>query len=128
MSPSALVPDALHLTSFRSLRLGSTFVHWIADHNTVWRNPTTDEAARIAIKYYNILAGSTSEAARGDSALLGNVWLVVGSVATLLCGSRAVSAMLGLREDDNESNGGYLFDGACTGALRDIAMCRAEGD
>jgi hypothetical protein len=94
---------------------GSTFVHWIADHNTVWRNPTTDEAARIALKYYQILAGSTSDAARGDSAMLETIWLVVGSVATLLCGSRAVSAMLGLREDDNESNGGYLFDGACTG-------------
>ena len=103
-------------------------MHWIADHHTVWRNPTTDEAARIAIKYYNILAGSTSEAARGDSTLLGNVWLVVGSVATLLCGSRAVSAMLGLREDDNESNGGYLFDGACTGQSRDVALCCAEGD
>ncbi|KAI5455009.1 hypothetical protein NCC49_002284 [Naganishia albida] len=105
---------SMFLTVATCFLAGSTFVHWIADHNTVWRNPTTDEAARTAITYYEILAGSSSSAARGDSAVLENLWLVIGLVAIMLCGSRAVSAMLGLREDDNESNGGYLFDGACT--------------
>lgn len=47
--------------------------------------------------------------------MLENLWLVIGLVAIVLCGSRAANGMLGIREDDNESNGGYLFDGACTG-------------
>ncbi|KAJ9112202.1 hypothetical protein QFC20_002383 [Naganishia adeliensis] len=105
---------SMFLTVATCFLAGSTFVHWIADHNTVWRNPTTDEAARTAITYYEILAGSSSPAARGDSAMLENLWLVIGLVAIVLCGSRAANGMLGIREDDNESNGGYLFDGACT--------------
>lgn len=48
------------------------------------------------------------------------MWLIVGLVAIVLCGSRAANGMLGIREDDNESNGGYLFDGACTGELRRV--------
>jgi hypothetical protein len=95
--------------------VGSTFAHWIADHNTVWINDTTDDAARTAITYYKILAGSSSPEAHADSTLLQNIWLCMGVVATIMCGSRAINGMKDIRNEDNESNGGYLFDGACTG-------------
>lgn len=54
--------------------------------------------------------------------MLENLWLVIGLVAIVLCGSRAANGMLGIREDDNESNGGYLFHGACTGELCRIRL------
>ncbi|RSH94342.1 hypothetical protein EHS25_004145 [Saitozyma podzolica] len=38
--------------------LGTTFTHWIADHNVLWRTPLTSEALESSIKYYSILSNS----------------------------------------------------------------------
>ncbi|KAJ9126837.1 hypothetical protein QFC24_001870 [Naganishia onofrii] len=46
-----------------------------------------------------------------------------------MCGSRAINGMKDIRNEDNESNGGYLFDGACTainGLFHDTTKLASE--
>ncbi|WWC87579.1 uncharacterized protein L201_002469 [Kwoniella dendrophila CBS 6074] len=76
--------------------LGTTFTHWIADHNVLWRSPVTPDALVTSIKYYSYL----SDAPEG----LGWVYIAIGIVALLSTGGRAVKGYRG-------QGGEVLFDG-----------------
>nr|XP_019012358.1 uncharacterized protein I206_03205 [Kwoniella pini CBS 10737]OCF51139.1 hypothetical protein I206_03205 [Kwoniella pini CBS 10737] len=75
---------------------GTTFTHWIADHNVLWRSPITPEALVTSIKYYSYL----SNAPHG----MGWVYIAVGLVALASAGGRAVKGYKG-------QGGEVLFDG-----------------
>ncbi|KAK8861293.1 hypothetical protein IAR55_002112 [Kwoniella newhampshirensis] len=76
--------------------LGTTFTHWIADHNVLWRNPVTSDALATSVRYYSYL----SSAPRG----LGWVYCSIGLVAILSVCGRGIKGYKG--------NGGeVLFDG-----------------
>ncbi|WVR04108.1 hypothetical protein IAU60_001107 [Kwoniella sp. DSM 27419] len=76
--------------------LGTTFTHWIADHNILWRAPVTADAIGSSIRYYSLLGNAPHAMA----------WLyaVVGFVALLSTGGRAVKGYRG-------QGGEVLFDG-----------------
>lgn len=77
--------------------LGTTFTHWIADHNVLWRTPLTAEAVDVSIAYYSIVS-------EGPSWLSG-VYLSVVAVALLSSGGRLWKVWQG-------QQGEMLFDGA----------------
>ncbi|WVQ94370.1 hypothetical protein IAU59_001449 [Kwoniella sp. CBS 9459] len=76
--------------------LGTTFSHWIADHNVLWRSPITTDALVSSITYYSYLSDAPK----------GMVWVYVGVgiVALLSAGGRAVKGYKG-------QGGEVLFDG-----------------
>ncbi|KAK6906882.1 hypothetical protein I203_100869 [Kwoniella mangroviensis CBS 8507] len=76
--------------------LGTTFTHWIADHNVLWRSPVTPDALVTSIKYYSYI----SNAPNG----MGWFYIAVGIVALLSAGGRAVKGYQG-------QGGEVLFDG-----------------
>ncbi|WWC59909.1 uncharacterized protein I303_102471 [Kwoniella dejecticola CBS 10117] len=82
--------------------LGTTFTHWIADHNVLWRSPVTPDALVTSIKYYSYL----SNAPNG----MGWVYIAVGLVALLSASGRAVKGYRG-------QGGEVLFDG---GSIVDV--------
>ncbi|WVN90363.1 uncharacterized protein L203_105599 [Cryptococcus depauperatus CBS 7841] len=75
------------VTMSTSFLLGTTFSHWIADHNVLWKTPITKEAINQSIEYYSLL----------DSAPVGMGWayIVVGSVLLLSIGGRSVKGYRG---------------------------------
>jgi hypothetical protein len=83
--------------------VGTTFTHWIADHNVLWRTPLTSEALESSIKYYSILSNSPSG--------MGWVYIAVGGVAMASATGRLIK---GFRGDRGE----IVFDGASVGELR----------
>ncbi|OCF42505.1 hypothetical protein I317_03621 [Kwoniella heveanensis CBS 569] len=76
--------------------LGTTFTHWIADHNVLWRSPITTDALVSSITYYSFLSDAPK----------GMVWVYVGVgiIALLSAGGRAVKGYKG-------QGGEVLFDG-----------------
>ena len=92
------------MTIIHHPRAGSTFHHWIADHNTLWTNPTTEEAVVRAVRYYTLL-GSVRYTP------LPYIWLAIAVVAASTMAWRAIR---GLTSSKGERfNGGYLFDAGC---------------
>lgn len=75
---------------------GTTFTHWIADHNVLWSSPLTPAALEQSIRYYGMLAGGT--------AALGWVYLGVLLVAFIAAAGKLCS--------DWGKGGEVLFDGA----------------
>ncbi|OXB33511.1 hypothetical protein J007_06819 [Cryptococcus neoformans] len=88
------------ITVSTSFLLGTTFTHWIADHNVLWRSPVTTEAISHSIKYYSLLASAPNG--------LGWVYIAVGLVLLLSAGSRSIKGYRG-------SSGEVLFDGGSLG-------------
>ncbi|RXK35668.1 hypothetical protein M231_07041 [Tremella mesenterica] len=76
--------------------LGTTFTHWIADHNVLWRFPLTSEAILESITYYSLLSAAPP--------WMGWVYVGVGASALLSSGGRGVKGWRGM-------NGEMLFDG-----------------
>jgi len=81
--------------------IGATFTHWIADHNTLWKYPVTDEAVSVAISYYTLLGSGP------DS--LWWIWMGVAALAMLGTGWRIARGFKNVA--GRGSGGGYLFDG-----------------
>ncbi|OWZ26648.1 hypothetical protein C356_06885 [Cryptococcus neoformans c45] len=88
------------ITVSTSFLLGTTFTHWIADHNVLWRSPVTTEAISHSIKYYSLLASAPNG--------LGWVYIAVGLVLLLSAGGRSIKGYRG-------SSGEVLFDGGSLG-------------
>ncbi|KAG7567062.1 hypothetical protein FFLO_01188 [Filobasidium floriforme] len=96
---------------------GSTFHHWIADHNTLWTNPTTEEAVSRAVRYYTLL-GSVRYTP------LPYIWLAIACIAA---GTMAWRSIRGLTSSKGEKfNGGYLFDAACCLLLVRVIVTQAS--
>nr|ODN98665.1 hypothetical protein L204_02629 [Cryptococcus depauperatus CBS 7855] len=93
-----------------SFLLGTTFSHWIADHNVLWKTPITKEAINQSIEYYSLL----------DSAPVGMGWayIVVGSVLLLSIGGRSVKGYRG-------KGGEVLFDGGSLVLIASIVYYQA---
>ena len=97
-----LGPSLLHRNRSAADDTGTTFTHWIADHDVLWRMPLTPEAIHIAIQYYSLL----SAAPRGMSTTyLAMVLLALGSA-----GGRLVKGW-------SYRSGEVLFDGGSVGEL-----------
>ncbi|TXT10998.1 hypothetical protein VHUM_01749 [Vanrija humicola] len=77
--------------------LGTTFTHWIADHNVLWRSPVTPAALEQSIRYYSLLGHGPDG--------LGWVYIAVGVAALVAAGGKLVSGWRG-------KGGEVLFDGA----------------
>lgn len=75
---------------------GTTFTHWIADHNVLWSSPLTPGALEQSIRYYALIAGG--------SAALGWVYIGVLLVAFVAAAGKLCS--------DWGKGGEILFDGA----------------
>lgn len=75
---------------------GTTFTHWIADHNVLWRSPLTTDALDQSITYYSLLSSAPAG--------LGWVYVAVGIIAIASTGGRIVKGFSG-------ENGEVLFDG-----------------
>jgi hypothetical protein len=102
-----LVPS--HAGKSLTCWVGTTFTHWIADHNVLWRTPLTSEALESSIKYYSILSNSPTG--------LGWVYIAVGGVAMASATGRLIKGLRGNR-------GEIVFDGASVGEWRDSGwMC-----
>jgi hypothetical protein len=86
--------------SRNELKAGTTFTHWIADHNVLWRTPITEEALLTSISYYSLL----SSAPHG----LGWAYIVVGMVALLSTAGRAFKVL-------GTGRGEVVFDGGSVG-------------
>ncbi|ORX36453.1 ER membrane protein SH3-domain-containing protein [Kockovaella imperatae] len=86
--------------------LGTTFTHWIADHNVLWRSPLTSEALSQSISYYALLAN----APKG----LEWVYFAAGAIALICAGGRMV-------KDWRGRHGEVLFDGGSLVLLGAIA-------
>ncbi|KAL0242215.1 hypothetical protein I308_105844 [Cryptococcus tetragattii IND107] len=84
------------ITVSTSFLLGTTFTHWIADHNVLWRSPVTAEAINHSIEYYSLLSSAPSG--------LGWVYVAVGLVLMLSAGGRSIKGYRG-------TSGEVLFDG-----------------
>ncbi|XAO26860.1 hypothetical protein I312_105701 [Cryptococcus bacillisporus CA1280] len=84
------------ITVSTSFLLGTTFTHWIADHNVLWKSPVTTEAINRSIEYYSLLSSAPSG--------LGWVYIAVGLVLMLSAGGRSIKAYRG-------TSGEVLFDG-----------------
>lgn len=91
---------------------GTTFTHWIADHNVLWRSPLTPEALFSSITYYSLLS----------AAPVGLAWAYVAIGLSLLgfAGGRLVK---GVKSGDGE----ILFDGGSVGASASWAQGTQEG-
>lgn len=89
----------LHLDPSPPSRLtaGTTFTHWIADHNVLWRSPLTSEALAESIRYYALVGA-------GPPALA-YVYVAVGVAALVASGWKLHSGWRG-------KGGEVLFDGA----------------
>lgn len=84
---------------------GSTFTHWIADHNTLWRSPVTPLAVTTALEYYSLLG-------RAPGALYW-AWMGVAAVCGGGSGWRVLRGMSGM--GGSGAGGGFLFDGGSLG-------------
>ncbi|WVQ83507.1 hypothetical protein IAT38_005648 [Cryptococcus sp. DSM 104549] len=84
------------ITMSTSFFLGTTFCHWIADHNVLWKNPVTADAITDSIKYYSLLAGAPVG--------MGWAYTFVGLVLLLSVGGRSVKGY-------SRPGGEVLFDG-----------------
>lgn len=95
--------------SLRSLALttGTTFTHWIADHNVLWRSPLTPAALEQSIRYYALIG-------QGSPAL-GWAYLGIGIASMLAALTKLISGWRG-------KSGEVLFDGA---SLRESKARRA---
>lgn len=79
---------------------GTTFTHWVVDHNVLWANPTTPKALDRAITYYALLASAPDG--------MGWAYIALGVSAILSAASRLSKGMRG-----GESE--VLFDGGSVG-------------
>ena len=86
---------------------GSTFHHWVADHNTLWLNPTTEEAVSRTIKYY-VLLGSVRHTP------LPYLWLATAGVAVVTLIWRMA------HHKGEKFTGGFLFDAGCCRESMDL--------
>ncbi|ODN76962.1 hypothetical protein L202_05526 [Cryptococcus amylolentus CBS 6039] len=84
------------ITMSTSFLLGTTFTHWIADHNVLWKTPVTEEAIHKSITYYSLLSSSS----RG----LGWAYILVGIILVLSIGGRSYKGY-------HRKGGEVLFDG-----------------
>lgn len=94
-APLSLTPRWVNSLSASRIT-GTTFTHWIADHNVLWSSPLTPAALEQSIRYYGMLAGGT--------AALGWVYLGVLLVAFIAAAGKLCS--------DWGKGGEVLFDGA----------------
>ncbi|KLT39371.1 hypothetical protein CC85DRAFT_288626 [Cutaneotrichosporon oleaginosum] len=90
--------------------LGTTFTHWIADHNVLWRSPLTPAALEQSIRYY-ALVGSGAPA-------LGWVYLGIGLASSLAALTKLVTGWRG-------QSGEVLFDGASLLLIVSVAYNQA---
>ncbi|KAL7422760.1 hypothetical protein Q5752_002054 [Cryptotrichosporon argae] len=93
--------------------LGTTFTHWIADHNVLWRSPLTAEALQDSIAYYSLLGHGPAG--------LGWVYITIGLLGVAAVGSRIVSGYRG----EGDGNGDVLFDGGSVVLLAGITYNQA---
>ncbi|WVO24245.1 uncharacterized protein IAS62_005609 [Cryptococcus decagattii] len=84
------------ITVSTSFLLGTTFTHWIADHNVLWKSPVTTDAITHSIEYYSLLSSAPSG--------LGWFYIAVGLVLILSAGGRSIKAY-------RRTSGEVLFDG-----------------
>ncbi|WVQ74384.1 hypothetical protein IAR50_003985 [Cryptococcus sp. DSM 104548] len=84
------------ITMSTSFLLGTTFTHWIVDHNVLWKTPVTEEAIHKSIAYYSLLSNSS----RG----LGWAYILVGIILVLSIGGRSYKGYY-------RKGGEVLFDG-----------------
>ena len=80
--------------------VGTTFTHWVVDHNVLWASPTTPKALEMAIAYYSLLASAPEG--------MGWAYIVLGVSAVLAAASRLTQ---GMRQGESE----VLFDGGSVG-------------
>ena len=85
---------------------GTTFTHWIADHNVLWRSPLTKDALEQSIYYYSLLSNAPTG--------LGWVYIAAGVLALASAGGR-------MMKDWKGRHGEVIFDGGslCEGG-RDV--------
>jgi hypothetical protein len=81
---------------------GTTFTHWIADHNTLWRSPLTAEALVTSIRYYSVLNAAPNG--------IGWAYVLMGVIALASAGGSLVKGYKG-------RGGEVLFDGGSVGEL-----------
>lgn len=84
--------------------VGTTFTHWIADHNVLWRTPLTEDAVKTSIQYYSLLHSA-------QQGYLGWAYLFVGCLAIAAAGGRMLKGLT------MGEGGEVLFDGGSLGAL-----------
>lgn len=96
---------------------GSTFHHWVVDHNTFWTNPATEEAISRALKYYTLL-GSVRYTP------LPYIWLAVAGVALVTMAWRAGKGLL--NSQGERFGGGHLFDAGCCLLLGQVMVSQAS--
>lgn len=82
------------------LTLGTTFSHWIADHDVLWRSPLTTQAVANSVAYYSFLSSATP----------GLGWVYI-AVCLLGVGSAVGRTFKGARG----TRGEVLFDGGSMG-------------
>ncbi|KAL7413563.1 hypothetical protein BDY24DRAFT_58579 [Mrakia frigida] len=85
------------IISATSLLLGSTFTHWIVDHNTLWRSPVTEPALLTSLSYYSSYVSAPP--------VVFGVWIATVGIAV---GALAWKTVKGWRE----GTGAFLFDSA----------------
>jgi hypothetical protein len=91
-------------------RIGTTFTHWIVDHNVLWTSPTTVEALERSIKYYSFLA----DAPEG----MGWAYIAVGLAAIISAGGQLSKVLKGGQSE-------VLFDGGSVGTSELWFICAA---
>jgi hypothetical protein len=79
---------------------GTTFTHWIVDHNVLWTSPTTVEALERSIKYYSFLADAPDG--------MGWAYIAVGVAAIVSAGGQLTKVLNGGQSE-------VLFDGGSVG-------------
>ncbi len=81
----------------RTLMAGTTFTHWIADHNVLWNSPVTSEALAESIRYYALLGTGPQ--------FLAYIYVGIGVAALIAAGWKLHSGWRG-------KGGEVLWDGA----------------
>lgn len=92
--------------SWTGLGLGTSYTHWIVDHDTLWRSPTPPHAISTSLAYYGILSGGSPR--------LAWFWVATCLIAIASIGGRCAVGLRELRREGGVNTGGYLFDAACT--------------
>lgn len=103
---SSLSPYLVYCPANLYTHPGTTFTHWIADHNVLWKSPVTTEAINHSIEYYSLLSSAPSG--------LGWVYIAVGLLLMLSTGGRSIKGYRG-------TSGEVLFDGGSLGKFFSIA-------
>lgn len=69
---------------------GTTFTHWVVDHNVLWTSPTTSHALERSITYYSLI-NSAPEGLGWTYMILGisAIWSAAGRLSKVLKGGQS---------------------------------------